>query len=125
MLFPRIPFIANIIVVGDNRPYIGALISLDTEMLPEWLRSHGLPSWTRPKRPNSLQFVSLWSAPLPANRKVSRAESIRRYRIVNAAFTVENGYMTPSLKLKRRRVLADFADEVEALYESGTTPEAQ
>jgi len=47
---------------------------------------------------------------------VSRAESIRRYRIVNAAFTVENGYMTPSLKLKRRRVLADYADEVDALY---------
>ena len=120
------PLIANIIVVGDNRPYIGALISLDTEMLPEWLRSHGLPI-VDAAQAAELPAVreSLERAIARANRKVSRAESIRRYRIVNAAFTVENGYMTPSLKLKRRRVLADFADEVEALYESGTTPEAQ
>lgn len=120
------PLIANIIVVGDNRPYIGALISLDTEMLPEWLRSHGLPI-VDAAQAAELPAVreSLERAIARANKKVSRAESIRRYRIVNAAFTVENGYMTPSLKLKRRRVLADFADEVEALYESGTTPEAQ
>ena len=56
---------------------------------------------------------------------MSRAESIRRYRIVNAAFTVENGYMTPSLKLKRRRVLADYADEVDALYASGEAAKNQ
>ena len=107
------PLIANIIVVGDNRPYIGALISLDTEMLPEWLRSHGLPI-VDAAQAAELPAVreSLERAIARANRKVSRAESIRRYRIVNAAFTVENGYMTPSLKLKRRRVLADFADEV-------------
>ena len=120
------PLIANIIVVGDNRPYIGALISLDTEMLPEWLRAHGQPV-VDAAQAAELPAVreSLEHAIARANKQVSRAESIRRYRIVNAAFTVENGYMTPSLKLKRRRVLADFADEVEALYESGTTPEAQ
>ena len=120
------PLIANIIVVGDNRPYIGALISLDTEMLPEWLRAHGQPV-VDAAQAAELPAVreSLERAIARANKQVSRAESIRRYRIVNAAFTVENGYMTPSLKLKRRRVLADFADEVDALYESGTTPEAQ
>ena len=120
------PLIANIIVVGDNRPYIGALISLDTEMLPEWLRAHGQPV-VDAAQAAELPAVreSLERAIARANKQVSRAESIRSYRIVNAAFTVENGYMTPSLKLKRRRVLADFADEVEALYESGTTPEAQ
>ena len=120
------PLIANIIVVGDNRPYIGALISLDTEMLPEWLRAHGQPV-VDAAQAAELPAVreSLERAIARANKQVSRAESIRRYRIVNAAFTVENGYMTPSLKLKRRRVLADFADEVEGLYESGTTPEAQ
>ena len=114
------PLIANIIVVGDNRPYIGALIALDTEMLPEWLSRHGLPvvdaaqAATLPEVRESLE-----KAIARANKAVSRAESIRRYRIVNAAFTVENGYMTPSLKLKRRRVLADYAGEVDALYASG------
>ena len=76
-----------------------------------------------PLRPRTFRTVSaresLEKAIARANRAVSRAESIRRYRIVNAAFTVENGYMTPSLKLKRQRVLADYASEVDALYASG------
>ena len=113
-------------MVGDNRPYIGALIALDTEMLPEWLSRHGLPvvdaaqAATLPEVRESLE-----KAIARANKAVSRAESIRRYRIVNAAFTVENGYMTPSLKLKRRRVLADYADEVDALYASGEAAKNQ
>ena len=115
------PLIANIVVVGEGRPYIGALIALDTEMLPDWLRRHGLPV-VDAAQAGELPEVreSLERAIARANTRVSRAESIRRYRIVNAAFTVENGYMTPSLKLKRRRVLADYAHEVDALYSSGT-----
>ena len=114
------PLIANIIVVGEGRPYIGALIALDTEMLPEWLARHGLPVVDAAQAADLPQVrESLEKAIARANRAVSRAESIRRYRIVNAAFTVENGYMTPSLKLKRQRVLADYAAEVDALYASG------
>ena len=120
------PLIANIIVVGDNRPYIGALIALDTEMLPEWLATHGLPVVDAAQAANLPEVRdSLEKAIARANKAVSRAESIRRYRIVNAAFTVENGYMTPSLKLKRRRVLADYADEVDALYASGEAAKNQ
>ena len=120
------PLIANIIVVGDNRPYIGALIALDTEMLPEWLATHGLPVVDAAQAANLPEVrESLEKAIARANKAVSRAESIRRYRIVNAAFTVENGYMTPSLKLKRRRVLADYADEVDALYASGEAAKTQ
>ena len=119
------PLIANIVVVGEGRPYIGALIALDTEMLPDWLRRHGLPV-VDAAQAGELPEVreSLERAIARANTRVSRAESIRRYRIVNAAFTVENGYMTPSLKLKRRRVLADYAHEVDALYSSGTDASA-
>ena len=114
------PLIANIIVVGEGRPYIGALIALDTEMLPEWLARHGLPVVDAAQAADLPQVrESLEKAIARANRAVSRAESIRRYRIVNAAFTVENGYMTPSLKLKRQRVLAAYAAEVDALYASG------
>ena len=120
------PLIANIIVVGDNRPYIGALIALDTEMLPEWLSTHGLPVVDAAQAANLPEVRdSLEKAIARANKAVSRAESIRRYRIVNAAFTVENGYMTPSLKLKRRRVLADYACEVDALYASGEAAKNQ
>lgn len=115
------PLISTVVVVGDGRPYIGALITLDPEMLPLWLASKGLEA-TDPASAAELPVVrqSLDRAIARANEKVSRAESIRRYRIVNAAFTVENGYLTPSLKLKRRAVLRDFSHEVDALYADGT-----
>lgn len=63
--------------------------------------------------------ASLERAVAKANKAVSRAESIRRFRIIDTAFTVENGYLTPSLKLKRSAVLRDFAHEVDALYAEG------
>lgn len=111
------PLIGNIIVVGDGRPFISALIVLDHEMLPSWLARHGLSAAdalsaaTLPEVHRSLD-----KAIARANKSVSRAESIRKFRIIEATFTVENGYMTPSLKLKRSLVLTDFAHEVDALY---------
>lgn len=114
------PLISTVIVVGDRRPYVGALISLDDEMLPIWLKSKGqtpvdsLSAATLPVVRESLQ-----RAIDRANLKVSRAESIRRFRIIHQEFTVENGYLTPSMKLKRSLVLQDLAAEVDALYAEG------
>ena len=114
------PLISHVVVVGDGRPYIGALITLDPEMLPMWLASHGLPP-TDVSHAADLPEVraSLDRAVARADKQVSRAESIRRFRIVDAVFTVENGYLTPSLKLRRSAVLRDFAPEVDALYAQG------
>lgn len=111
------PLIANVIVVGDQRPFIGALFTLDTEMLPDWLRKHGLPRCS-PLEAAQLPEVqaSLQRAVDRANKAVSRAESIRKFRIIDASFTVENGYVTPSMKLRRGKVLHDFAGEVDELY---------
>ena len=111
------PLIGHVIVVGDGRPYIGALITLDPEMLSSWLRNHGLAD-LEPSAAATRQEVrdSISRAIAKANEGVSRAESIRRFRIVNADFTVHNGYLTPSLKLKRHKVLEDFSDDIEALY---------
>ena len=111
------PLIANVIVVGDQRPFIGALFTLDAEMLPDWLRKHGLPRCS-PLEAAQLPEVqaSLQRAVDRANKAVSRAESIRKFRIIDATFAVENGYVTPSMKLRRGKVLHDFADEVDELY---------
>ncbi|WP_026461129.1 AMP-dependent synthetase/ligase [Schaalia suimastitidis] len=111
------PLISTIVVVGEARPYIGALITLDQDMLPAWLTNHGLDP-KEASRGAELPEVraSLDRAIARANKAVSRAESIRRYRIVDTTFTVENGYLTPSLKLRRSKVLTDFAHEVDALY---------
>lgn len=114
------PLIANIVVVGDARPYIGALITLDSDMLPTWLKNHGLPIVDAAQAADMPEVRdSLEKAVARANKRVSRAESIRRLRIIDQTFTVENGYMTPSLKLRRRAVLKDFAHEVDALYAEG------
>lgn len=112
------PLISNVVVVGDGRPFIGALITLDEEMLPTWLKNKGLPDMD-PLAAGNLPEVqaSLEQAIERANKQVSRAESIRKFRLVNAAFTVENGYLTPSMKLKRNLVLEDFGADVDALYE--------
>lgn len=111
------PLISQVVVVGDGRPHIGALITLDPEMLPMWLRNKGLRN-VPAHRAATLPEVreSLTKAIMKANSHVSRAESIRRFRILSNEFSVENGYLTPSLKLKRHRVLTDLAGEIDQLY---------
>lgn len=111
------PLIANVVVVGDQRPYIGALITLDREMLPDWLTRHGLPVVDVPEAALLPQVLdSLDKSIARANKQVSRAESIRKFRIVDTMFTIENGYVTPSMKLRRSAVVRDFAHEIDALY---------
>lgn len=111
------PLIGHVVVVGDARPYIGAIVTLDAEMLPVWLRNKGLKV-VQPAVAAGLKEVrhSLEKAMARANLNVSRAESIRRYRILDTDFTIENGYLTPSQKLKRNLVLKDFADFIDELY---------
>lgn len=114
------PLIGHIVAVGEARPYIGALITLDPEMLPAWLRSHGLEVVDATRAAHLPEVhESLDQAIQRANKQVSRAESIRRFRIVDTVFTVENGYLTPSMKLRRSKVLRDFAHEIDALYAEG------
>lgn len=114
------PLLANVIVVGEARPYIGALFTLDSDMLPTWLAKHGLPVVDVHRAAQMPQVrESLERAIAKANKAVSRAESIRRFRIIDATFTVENGYLTPSMKLRRSAVIRDYAHEIDALYAEG------
>lgn len=111
------PLISHVVVVGDQRPYIGALVTLDAEMLPTWLKNHGLEPMDAARAATQPRVLdSLTRAIKRSNKAVSRAESIRRFRIINTEFTVDNGYLTPSMKLKRAKVSKDFANEIEAIY---------
>lgn len=111
------PLISQCIVVGDGRPFIGALITIDEEMLPIWASNHGLEGLTMAEAPkNSAVMAEVQRAVDHANSAVSRAESIRKFHILDGDFTQENGYLTPSIKLRRGRVLSDMAEQVEALY---------
>ncbi|GGB93082.1 AMP-dependent synthetase/ligase [Cellulomonas carbonis] len=118
------PLVSQVVVVGDAKPFIGALITLDAEALPGWLATHDLPEMdvaTAAKHPTVL--AALDRAVERTNKAVSRAESIRRYTVLTTDFTVENDYLTPSLKVKRNRVVADFTDAIEKIY-SGAAQEA-
>ena len=114
------PLVSQVVVVGDQRPYIGALITLDPEGVPGWLAAHGKPAMSvaeAAKDPDVL--ASLDKAVERTNRAVSRAESIRRYRILDRDLTIADGYLTPKLSVRRAEVLKDFAADVEALYAEG------
>ncbi|QIK09185.1 AMP-dependent synthetase/ligase [Streptomyces sp. Je 1-4] len=110
--------IAECMVVGDGRPFIGALITLDEEFLPRWAQEHGHPAGVTPAQlaedPQLLAAVQ--RAVDDGNAAVSKAESVRKFRILPTQFTEESGHVTPSLKLKRNVVAKDFAEDIEALY---------
>ncbi|SEI89779.1 AMP-dependent synthetase/ligase [Demequina mangrovi] len=109
--------VSQCVVVGDGRPFIGALLTLDAEALPGWLTSHGLPDMpVAEAAAHPVVREHLEKAVTRANAAVSRAESIRRWEILADDFTVEAGHLTPSLKVKRAQVLRDFAADVDALY---------
>jgi len=111
------PLVSQCIVVGDQKPFIAALITLDDEMLPTWAKNNGLPALTMDQaRTNEAVLAELQKAVDDANTAVSKAESIRKFTVLPGDFTEENGYLTPSLKLKRNVVMRDFHDDVEALY---------
>jgi long-chain acyl-CoA synthetase len=110
--------VSQCIVVGDARPYIAALVTLDVEALPLWLESKGKPADTPVERLVDDPDVKaeLDAAVAEANKAVSQAEAIKRYRVLATDFTEDNGMLTPSLKLKRSVVVKEFGSEVEALY---------
>ncbi|GHE85513.1 AMP-dependent synthetase/ligase [Streptomyces fumanus] len=115
------PPVGQCLVVGDNRPYIAALITLDPDALAHWLAVRGRPVGTPLSalvRDEELR-ADVQRAVDHANRAVSRAESIRAFRLIDGEFTEENGLLTPSLKVKRHAATAAYADEIEALYAEG------
>ena len=111
------PLVSQVVVVGDAKPFIGALVTLDAEALPGWLATHDLPEMDVAAAAEHPRVrAALDRAVERTNRAVSRAESIRKYTVLTTDFTVENDYLTPSLKVRRERVLKDFTAEIEALY---------
>jgi len=114
------PLVSQVVVVGDGRPFIGALVTLDAEMLPGWLAGKGLGDLTVAEAVQSPEVrAALVRAAQRANQAVSRAESIRRIRVLDVDLTEANGYLTPSLKVKRAAVHRDFAEPIEQLYATG------
>ncbi|MFJ4920152.1 AMP-dependent synthetase/ligase [Streptomyces sp. NPDC088725] len=111
------PLVAECLVLGDNRPYITALITLEPDGLDHWRqmkKKQDVPLGELVRDEELLS--SLQRAIDEANRLVSRAESIRRFRVLTVSFTEGSGHLTPSLKVRRAAVTADFAKDIEEMY---------
>ncbi|MFI5860434.1 AMP-dependent synthetase/ligase [Streptomyces sp. NPDC051546] len=113
------PLVSQCVLVGNDRPYIAALLTLDMEGVAHWLAMRGR---SRPPAAELLLDPDLTAevrrSVVAANTLVSQAESIRTFRILGEQFSEERGLLTPSLKLKRRAIEKAYAKEVAALYRS-------
>jgi len=110
--------ISQCLVVGDAKPFIGALITIDPEALPGWLERNGIAADIAiseiVKHPDLVAEID--AAVAEGNKKVSNPEQIKKYRILDVDFTVETGELTPTLKLKRNIIHQEFATAIEAIY---------
>jgi long-chain acyl-CoA synthetase len=110
------PLVAQCMVVGDGRPFVAALVTVDADAVARWARAAGRDPGTLDVTTDAALHAEVQRAVDRANRSVSRAESIRRFTVLAGDWTEEGGQLTPSLKLRRAVVRRQLADEIEALY---------
>lgn len=113
------PMIGQVVVIGDAKPFIGALISLDPEMVPVWAQSNGIEGEMSladaTKHPQIRE--ELQRAVSEVNERFSQAEQVRAFEILDVELTEASSHLTPSLKIKRNRVMEDFAAQVGRIYQ--------
>ncbi|MFJ5263105.1 AMP-dependent synthetase/ligase [Streptomyces sp. NPDC088387] len=118
------PLVHQAVVVGDNWPCVGALITLDPEFLAHWrtaLQWQGDTPGREDREENALR-EEVGRAVAAANSVVSRAESIRVFRVLPRQFAVEDGLLTPSMKLRRDAIVRHYATEIDAMYQARSRP---
>ena len=111
------PLVSQCIVVGDNKPYIAALITLDQDFLGTWRKAKGKVELSMDELTKDKDLhETLQQAVNEANKAVSKAESIKRFAVLPIDLTIASGHLTPKLSIKRNVVMHDFAQEIESLY---------
>ncbi|MBS43205.1 MAG: long-chain fatty acid--CoA ligase [Nocardioides sp.] len=110
------PLVSQALVVGDGRPFVGALVTLDRDALAIWAEQHGLRGSPRDLAGHPDVVAAVQEAVDDVNAAVSQAESIRHVRVLPDDWSEERGQLTPSLKLRRNVVVRQFRDEIAALY---------
>jgi long-chain acyl-CoA synthetase len=121
------PLVGQVVVVGDQKPFISALITLDSEMLPVWLGNNGQPNTLTlaEAAENPAVLAEIQRAVDAANALVSRAESIRKFVVLDSDFTEASGHLTPKLTIKRNVIVKDFGPMIEGIYNAAPATEGQ
>ncbi len=113
------PLVGQAIAIGDNRPYVTALISLDPDAAPVWAKARGLGARTLEELSRDASVrAELEALMTTVNVRLSRAEQVKHFHVVAENWTPVSGELTPSLKLKRRVILAQYAERIAAFYEN-------
>ncbi|MFJ2809462.1 AMP-dependent synthetase/ligase [Kitasatospora sp. NPDC087271] len=111
--------VGEVMVVGDRKPFVACLITVDPDFFPKWKELNGKPATATvaelSQDPDLL--AALQAAVDDGNAAVSHAEAVKKFRLLDTEFSEESGHLTPSLKLKRNLVLKDFAADIEAIYQ--------
>ncbi|MGA6205513.1 AMP-dependent synthetase/ligase [Nocardia testacea] len=110
--------IGEVIVVGDSRPFVSCLVTIDNEHFPTWKKLNDKPddATVADLAADPDLLAAIQAAIDDGNRSVSQAEAVRKFHVLQTDLTEANGYVTPSLKLKRNIIMRDFATEVDAMY---------
>lgn len=112
------PYVSELVVYGEGKPYCVALVSLDTEAITEWAARNGLAGKSFAEIAHDAKTEELIAGYVDAlNAELNRWEQVKKFTIADREFTVESGDLTPSMKLKRKVVIEKFADRLSALYE--------
>ncbi|WP_031071904.1 AMP-dependent synthetase/ligase [Streptomyces sp. NRRL WC-3742] len=111
--------VGEVMVVGDRKPFIACLITVDPDFFPKWKELNGKPAGATVAdlREDPDLLAALQSAVDDGNAAVSHAEAVKKFRLLDTEFSEESGHLTPSLKLKRNVVLKDYAADIEAIYQ--------
>lgn len=109
----------QVVVVGEQKPYVAALVTLDREMLPKWLANNGLDEnmSIEDAMKNEKVVEELKTAVERGNKAVSRAESVRRFLVLPDVFTEATGHLTPKMSIKRANIVKDFAEQIDSMYD--------
>jgi len=121
------PIVDQVIVVGEQKPFIGALVTLDPDMLPVWLNNNNEDATMSIEEAaqHPKVIAEIQRAVDAANTTVSRAESIRKFVILRRELTEASGHLTPKLSIKRNVILTDCAAEIEGMYQGALSTERE
>ena len=114
------PIIGQVVVIGDAKPFIGALISLDPEMVPVWGKNNGIDQELSLAEASKHPVIreEIQQAVSKVNERFSQAEQVRAFEILEVELTEASGHLTPSMKIKRNHVLEDFSKSINKIYQS-------
>ena len=116
-IIANVPFVSQVVVVGDGHKYVGALLVLEPESLMSWGQRHGYPDATYAELTRLPQIhASIDKRMARANAQLERWETVKRYAILDHELTVEDGAMTPNMKIRRQKVIQQYADIVDSLF---------